>query len=75
MNRRIIPPSERGYQPSAEEVSEAIRKFKESGGLIRRLPDEETPINIMVFPRGFKYSSGYEEMRGIAAPVTEKYLG
>ena len=49
-----------GHQYSFEEVEKAIRKFREDGGLIKKLPDEETPINIMVFPKKFENSSGYE---------------
>ena len=36
------------------EVQEALRRFKASGGLIRKLPDEVSPRNFMV---GGKHSA------------------
>ena len=36
------------------EVQEALRKFKKSGGLIRKLPSEISPRNFVV---GGKYSA------------------
>jgi len=36
------------------DVQEALRRFKESGGLIRKLPDEISPRNFMV---GGKHSA------------------
>jgi len=44
MRQRMIPPSEMGHQYSAAEVAEAIRNFKENGGLIKRLPEQTRVI-------------------------------
>ena len=60
MGQRMIPPSEKGYQPSAKDVEEAVEAFKRNGGLIRKLYDQTVPVNKMVLPKN--YYSGYEEI-------------
>ena len=69
----MIPPSEMGHQYSAAEVAEAIRNFKENGGLIKKLPEQRVQVNRMVLPKG--YFPAYEEigLKGIEVSVIEGY--
>lgn len=34
--------------PTSEEVTRAVAKFVKEGGLIQKLPEEPTPLNILV---------------------------
>ena len=73
MRQRMIPPSEMGHQYSAAEVAEAIRNFKENGGLIKKLPEQRVQVNRMVLPKG--YFPAYEEvgLNGTEVSVMEGY--
>ena len=75
MRQRMIPPSEMGHQYSAAEVAEAIRNFKENGGLIKKLPEQRVQVNRMVLPKG--YFPAYEGVglngNGIEVSVAEEY--
>ena len=48
---------------SSVEVIEAIKKFKESGGLIKKLPDQKIPVKREVRPKKIGNSSCYESLR------------
>jgi hypothetical protein len=61
MNYRTKPKSKKRYQFSSEEVAEAVRKFRENGGLVKKLPDERVPVNNSV---GKKYMV-YETLESI----------
>lgn len=45
---------------SKEKIQEALKKFKEQGGLIKKLPDEVTPRSCLV---GARYAM-YENLSG-----------
>ena len=52
-----------GKKYSSVEIIEAIKKFRESGGLIKKLPDQKIPIKREVRPKKMENSSGYESLR------------
>ena len=61
MSDRIIPPKyETNSQHSAEEIAEAMKKFEENGGLIRKLPEERISSRRLAIPTDPKNSWAYE---------------
>ena len=50
------------YTHSHEEIAKAMRRFREKGGLVQRLSDEENPKKNFVEPRGLMNSSAYEDV-------------
>ena len=47
-HRMIAPKIVEGYQPTAEDVTDAVVRFKEKGGLIKQLPEEKTPSRLLI---------------------------
>ncbi len=74
-NSRRIPRAEKGYQPTQEDVATAMEKFRENGGLIKRLPDEEVLPNLLVVPKRLKNASPYEVIRGMHVEQKEEIMG
>ena len=54
---------------SADEVRKALEKFKSSGGLIQRLPDQPSPKRRMVGGKWAMYETVLEGMQ--VAPAAE----
>lgn len=85
MSRRIIPPKYKTKnQYSAEDVEEATRKFKEDGGLIRKLPEQKVLPNILIVPKdggsayeriGIMYGMQIMETRGVGCSWGSKRSG
>ena len=48
------------HKYTSEEIAEAIRKFQEKGGLIKKLPDQIVIPNKLVIPSRFMNQSCYE---------------
>jgi hypothetical protein len=66
MNYRTKPKGKEGHQYSAEEVAEAVRKFRESGGPVRKFPDEIVIVDKRAKPRRIENFSGYENLGGFS---------
>lgn len=49
--------AKKGAAVTHEEIAAAIAKFRREGGLIKRLPDEVTPINTAVGGKWSMYES------------------
>jgi hypothetical protein len=49
--------AKKGAAVTHEEVTQAIAKFRREGGLIKKLPDEVTPINTAVGGKWSIYES------------------
>lgn len=57
---KIIPQKyEMGCYPSSEEIADAIAKFKEEGGLIKKLPEQKNQIDRRILPKNMKDDSPY----------------
>ena len=50
----------KGPAISREEIQQALAKFKREGGLIKKLPDEPTPLHMLVGNKWAMYESPME---------------
>ncbi|MCH8945350.1 MAG: hypothetical protein IIA85_00310 [Nanoarchaeota archaeon] len=52
----------RSFRPNSYEIVLAMEKFKEKGGLIKKLQDQPTPLKNLVSPKNIKNFSPYESL-------------
>ena len=53
---------------SRDEIQRAIAKFKKTGGLIKKLPDEPTPVHSVVGHKWAMYETPLDNSVGSVAP-------